>query len=214
MIKVPNPTDYTDSRVYLEPIAVTAFNQTEHISIKYYNNTVPKLKKIQKGDWIDLYAATDEIILEGETKLINLGIAMQLPKGFEAHILPRSSTFKNWGIIMTNSQGIVDETYNGDNDYWKFSAYCLDPKDEIILMTNSNFAAFYNFMTKTKFITWIMEHLFKWYIKKNTVHGTIIKAGDKIAQFRIMYHMPKIEFNEVEKLNNKDRGGFGSTGKI
>ena len=66
----------------------------------------------------------------GEFKLIPLGIAMELPAGYEAHVVPRSSTFKNYGIIQTNSMGIIDETYCGDNDQWFFPAYAL--RDTVI----------------------------------------------------------------------------------
>ena len=80
-----------------------------------------------KSDWIDLRCASKEDIImkAGEFKLIPLGVAMELPKGYEAHVVPRSSTFKNFGIIQTNSQGIIDNSYKGDNDFWFFPAYAL-----------------------------------------------------------------------------------------
>lgn len=159
-----------------ETLTFTSIDNIElEIKIKYLNDEVPRINKISKGDWIDLYAAEDIIIPKGESALINLGIAMQLPKGYEAHMLPRSSTFKNWGIIMTNSMGIIDESYCGNNDYWKFPAFCLKPNTD--------------------------------YVKCTYIH-----KGDKIAQFRIIEHMPNIKFTEVESLDNEDRGGFGSTG--
>ena len=76
-----------------------------------------------KSDWIDLRCAEDIDLNNGNFKLIRLGVAMQLPKGYEAYILPRSSTFKNWGILQTNSMGVIDETYCGDNDEWKLPVY-------------------------------------------------------------------------------------------
>lgn len=76
----------------------------------------------EKGDWIDLRAAEDVFMGMGEFRLIPLGVAMKLPDGYEAHIAPRSSTFKNYGIIMTNSVGVVDNSYCGPNDMWKFPA--------------------------------------------------------------------------------------------
>lgn len=85
------------------------------IKIKYLADIEPLA---QHGDWIDLSAAEDIKIKKGEYKLIPLGIAMELPAWHEAHIVPRSSTFKNWGIIQTNGVGIIDEDYNGDNDQW------------------------------------------------------------------------------------------------
>ena len=96
------------------------------IKIKYFTDKIEKLRYIDgKSDWIDLRAAEDVELRAGEFKLIPLGIAMQLPEGYEAHIVPRSSTFKNFGIIQTNSMGIVDETYCGDNDQWFMPAYAL-----------------------------------------------------------------------------------------
>lgn len=95
------------------------------IKIKYFTNEIDKITKIEKGDWIDLRSATTIELKKGEFKLIPLGIAMQLPNGYEAHIVPRSSTYKNFGVIQTNHQGVVDESYCGDNDQWFFPAYAL-----------------------------------------------------------------------------------------
>lgn len=97
----------------------------ETIRIKYLSDKIDKLEKITKGDWIDLRASEDITMKAGEFKLIPLGIAMQLPQGFEAHIVPRSSTFKNFGIIQTNHQGVVDCSYCGDNDQWYMPSYAL-----------------------------------------------------------------------------------------
>uniref|UniRef100_UPI0035A08A78 dUTP diphosphatase n=1 Tax=Prevotella heparinolytica TaxID=28113 RepID=UPI0035A08A78 len=96
-------------------------------------------------------------------------IGMELPKGYEAHVVPRSSTFKNFGIIQTNSMGVIDESYCGDHDEWKFPVYAL--------------------------------------------RDTSIRINDRICQFRIMEHQPAFDFVEVNSLSEKDRGGFGSTGK-
>lgn len=96
------------------------------IKVKYFNDDIDKLQYIgDKSDWIDLRAAEDVTMKAGEFKLIPLGIAMQLPKGYEAHIVPRSSTFKNYGIIQTNHMGVIDETYCGDSDQWMFPAYAM-----------------------------------------------------------------------------------------
>lgn len=154
------------------------------IKIKYFEGA-KKLEKIAQGDWIDVYANEDIFIPKGEMRLIPLGIAMELPKRYEAHLAPRSSTFKRWGIIQTNHIGIIDNSYSGDNDEWKYPAFCLESRD--ILETEENG------FTKV-------------------VSGTWIRKGDKIAQFRIMRTQPKIKFEEVEALGNEDRGSFGSTG--
>lgn len=95
------------------------------IKIKYLSDKIDKLEKITKGDWIDLRAAEDITLKAGEFRLIPLGVAMQLPEGYEAHIVPRSSTFKNFGIIQTNHQGVVDSSYCGDNDQWYMPSYAL-----------------------------------------------------------------------------------------
>ena len=89
------------------------------IRIKYFTDKIEKLKYIDgKSDWIDLRCAEEISLKQGEFKLIPLGVAMQLPAGYEAHVVPRSSTFKNFGVIQTNHCGIIDESYSGDNDQW------------------------------------------------------------------------------------------------
>lgn len=140
------------------------------IKIKYFSDKIEKLCYIDgKSDWIDLRAAEDIELKQGEFKLIPLGVGMQLPKGYEAHVVPRSSTFKNFGIIQTNHMGVIDYTYSGDND--------------------------------------------QWFMPVLAMRDTKIQVNDRVCQFRIMENQPAIEFNEVEKLGDTDRGGFGSTGK-
>ncbi len=98
----------------------------EKIRIKYFTDKIDKLTYIDgKSDWIDLRAAEDIDMKQGEWRLIPLGVAMQLPKGYEAHIVPRSSTYKNFGIIQTNHQGVVDCSYCGDNDQWFMPALAM-----------------------------------------------------------------------------------------
>lgn len=140
------------------------------IRIKYFKENMEKLTYVDgKSDWIDLRSAENVTMKAGEFRLIPLGVAMELPKEYEAHVVPRSSTFKNFGIIQTNHMGVIDESYCGDGDQWFFPAYAL--------------------------------------------RDTEIHEGDRICQFRIMEHQPKIIFEETEKLDNEDRGGIGSTGK-
>ena len=141
----------------------------ETIRIKYFTDKIDRLAYIGgKSDWIDLRAARDVEMRAGEFCLIPLGVAMELPKGYEAHIVPRSSTFKNFGIIQTNHMGIIDETYCGGSDQWYFPAYA--------------------------------------------VRDTRIQVNDRICQFRIVEHLPRISFEEVRELTGRDRGGLGSTG--
>ena len=139
------------------------------IKIKYFTDKIEQLSYIDgKSDWIDLRAAETVELKAGEFKLIPLGVAMALPKGYEAHIVPRSSTFKNFGVIQTNHQGVVDESYCGPDDQWFFPAYAL--------------------------------------------RDTIINVNDRICQFRIVEHQPKIEFISDNLEGNINRNGIGSTG--
>ena len=138
------------------------------IKVKYFDKEIDKLEKIAKGDLIDLRSAETVEMKAGEYRLIKLGIGIKLPKGFEAHVYPRSSTFKNFGIILANSVGIIDNSYCGDDDQWCFPAIAL--------------------------------------------RDTIIHKNDRICQFRIMENQPKLEFVEVDKLDDVSRNGIGSTG--
>lgn len=138
------------------------------IKIKYFDNEIEKIKKIEKGDWIDLRAAQTVTLKAGEFKLIPLGVGMILPEGYEAHIVPRSSTYKNFGVLQTNHMGVIDESYCGDNDQWHFPALAM--------------------------------------------RDTTIHKNDRICQFRIVAKQPEVNFVEVDKLTEQDRGGFGSTG--
>lgn len=141
----------------------------ETIEIRYLTDQIDALCYVDgKSDWIDLRAAETVELKAGEFRLIPLGVAMRLPAGYEAHVVPRSSTFKNYGIIQTNSMGIIDESYCGSNDQWMFSAYAT--------------------------------------------RDTVIHVNDRICQFRIMAHQPSIQFVPRERLEETDRGGFGSTG--
>ena len=94
----------------------------EIIKIKYLKD-IQKIERFNVGDWIDLRAAEDVSMKAGEYRMIPLGVAMELPKGYEALVAPRSSTFKKYGIILANSIGVIDEAYKGDNDEWNFLAY-------------------------------------------------------------------------------------------
>ncbi len=94
-----------------------------------YHAPIPKVRKIALGDWIDLYAAEDVHLEKGEWKAVSLGVSMKLPAGFEAHVVPRSSTFRRWGVIQVNSVGIIDESYCGDGDIWYFQALAVRDTD-------------------------------------------------------------------------------------
>ena len=139
------------------------------IKVKYHTDILP-LEMNEKGDWVDLRAAQDMKLWGGYYYYIPLGISVELPEGYEAHVAPRSSTFKNWGIIQTNSVGVIDNSYCGDNDIWMMPVYA------------------------TRFAE--------------------IKKNDRICQFRIVEKQPHLEFETVDHLGNKDRCGFGSTGRM
>ena len=89
-----------------------------NIDVMYHNPDLIPINLLEKGDWIDLRAAKEYKLFSGEFYLIDLGISIKLPEGYEAHIVPRSSSFKNWGIIQTNGIGIIDNSYCGENDVW------------------------------------------------------------------------------------------------
>lgn len=108
------------------------------IDIKYHADIHP-IEKLKRGDWIDLRAAEDVELKVGEFKLISLGVSMKLPYGYEAHIVPRSSTFKSWGILQTNHMGVIDNSYCGDNDIWMFPA--LATRD-VLIEKNSRICQF------------------------------------------------------------------------
>lgn len=146
-------------------------DKPQKVQIKVFDEAC-RPEAIENGDWIDLKAMEDVFLGMGEFRLIPLGVAMKLPDGYEAHIAPRSSTFKNYGIIMTNSVGVVDNSYCGTNDMWKFPAFKLGAG----------------------------------------LKGPLIKKGERICQFRIIKKQPKIVFEDSTLEDQKDRGGFGSTG--
>ena len=138
------------------------------VLIKYHDETLDKIEKIAQGDWIDLRAAETVELKAGEFKIISLGVSMKLPEGYEAHVVPRSSTYKKWGILQTNHMGVIDNSYSGDNDIWGMPVIAM--------------------------------------------RDTVINKNDRICQFRIVKKMDELQFEEVEHLGGKDRGGFGSTG--
>lgn len=138
------------------------------VKIKYLSDIKP-IDAIEIGDWIDLRSAEDITLEAGEFYMLKLGVAMELPKGYSAIVVPRSSAFSKWHIIQTNSIGIIDESYCGDNDEWHMPILA---------------------------------------IKRTRIH-----KNDRICQFTLIPKCELIELHKVSKLNNKNRGGLGSTGK-
>ena len=111
----------------------------ETIKIKYFDNEIDKIEKINKGDLIDLRAAETVEMKKGDFKLIKLGVGMKLPDGYKANVYPRSSTYKNFGIILANSVGQIDNSYSGDSDEWKFPAIALR---DTVIHTNDRICQF------------------------------------------------------------------------
>lgn len=141
----------------------------EKIKIMYHDKNMEKLVYVDgKSDWIDLRAAEDVKLSKGDFHLVNLGVSVELPEGYEMIIAPRSSTFKNYGLLQTNSIGVIDESYCSSADILMLPVYAT--------------------------------------------RDTIIHKYDRICQFRIFKHQPEINFVEVDHLDGKVRGGFGSTG--
>lgn len=141
----------------------------ETLKIRYLTKDAEPLTYVEgKSDWIDLRAAREVHFEKGQFQLIPLGIAVKLPEGYEAHVAPRSSTFKNFGLLQVNGVGVVDGSYCGDND--------------------------------------------EWFVPMLATREVTVRKGDRICQFRIMKNQPPLEFQAVEHLGDRDRGGFGSTG--
>ena len=138
------------------------------IKIKYMTDIKP-ITMSDNGDWIDLRSSIDIDLNFLEFTYIPLGVCMELPKGYSAIIAPRSSTYKKWGIVVANSIGIIDESYNGDHDEWHLPVIAL--------------------------------------------RHTHIYKNDRICQFRVIKKSPDIDFIPVKVLNNRNRGGLGSTGE-
>ena len=128
----------------------------ETIKIKYFDQEIEKISKIAKGDWIDLRSAEDVAIKKGEYHLIRLGVGMILPDGYEAHIVPRSSTPSKFGIMSANSVGIIDNSYSGDADEWMFPAVALR---DTVIMKNDRICQFRIVKNQPEIIFNEVDHL-------------------------------------------------------
>lgn len=100
------------------------------IRVKYHTD-IDEICSAHEGEWIDLRCAEDVTMEFGDYKLISLGVSIELPQGYEALVIPRSSTFKKYGILLANSIGLIDNTYCGDDDIWRFPAVCLAKRTTI-----------------------------------------------------------------------------------
>ena len=129
----------------------------EKIRIKYFTDKIEKLDYIDgKSDWIDLRASEEVELKAGDFKLIPLGVAMQIPEGFEGHLAPRSSTFKTWGLIQTNSVGVIDCSYCGDEDMWRMPVYATR---DTVIHVNDRVAQFRIIENQPKIVFEEVKHL-------------------------------------------------------
>ena len=148
-----------------------AADPINEIFVRYHRELFPDLPDIsvkEYGNGIDLYCAEETVLKAGDFAYVNLGVSIKLPEGYYAILMPRSSTFGKYGIIQTNGIGLIDETYQGDNDVWKMPVLAM--------------------------------------------RDTVIPKNERIAQF-IIYKSERVSLTEVNFLDGKDRGGFGSTGR-
>ena len=127
------------------------------LKIRYISNEIEKLRYIDgKSDWIDLRSAENVTLKAGESRLLRLGIAVELPEGYEAHIVPRSSTYRNFGIIQTNHMGVVDHSYCGDEDEWKYPVLALRDTE---IHVNDRICQFRIMENQPKLVFEEVEHL-------------------------------------------------------
>ena len=163
---------------------ITIQNSKSILRVKYVDPDFPTLHIEEKGNWIDLKCIEDYTLKAGESAFINLGVAMKPPIGYEAHLAPRSGTFRKYGLLQTNGVGVIDDSYSGNDDIWMMPVYATQ--------------------------------------------DTVIKKGERLCQFRLFPTMETMfsgnstfmPFNhcmltivEVEKLDDTNRGGFGSSGR-
>jgi dUTP pyrophosphatase len=157
----------------------------------HYHNEENKLEHIggkDRSNWIDLYTSKDYELEVGKFYLIDLGVSVKLPYGYEANIVPRSGTFKKYGIIQTNHYGVIDTTYCGVNDRWMMPVMLPFTQDDMIKMFKSD---------------------------SDTIEfrKITIPKGTRLCQFRLNRVMESVEIVESDLSKEKDRNGFGSTGK-
>lgn len=200
----------------------------KQVKIKYHNEKPTELHFVggyDKSCAVDVYAVEDFKIGGGQFGMINLGISLELPEGHMALMMPRSSTFKKYGIIQTNSIGLIDESYCGDNDVYhmpvfkpttivdnakiisNFTANLMMPVSEVddtpILIANLNKVS-----SKEELLDMMLNMI------KEAPDQVLIPKGTNIAQILILPRMEMMEFLTVDKLNNADRSGFGSTDNV
>ena len=210
------------------------------VKINTHGNALPEVH----GEWIDLCTAEDVALDFLEYKIISLGVSIEIPAGYYAHVVPRSSTFGKWGILLANSMGVIENDYCGDGDVWGYPALCLR-KEGTHIPKGTRICQF-RLVEKAPDMEFVQVESLdnrdrggfgKWgillansmgviendYCGDGDVwgypalclrkEGTHIPKGTRICQFRLVEKAPDMEFVQVESLDNRDRGGFGSTGE-
>jgi dUTP pyrophosphatase len=180
----PRPACPSGQLVIAEEKSATGFREIPiKVEIMYHDSEMPKLTNIGGVDHscaIDLYTSEDTTLYPGAFAKIPLGISVKIPKGYKADIRPRSSTFSNFGIIQTNSVGLIDTTYCGPDDIWSMPVFKPITMDDVRMSMNGH-----GDMT------------------------TVIPKGTRLCQMEIVKRMPNVDFIESDLSEEVNRGGFG-----
>lgn len=182
----------------------------KEIKIMYHNDN-PKLDHIgdkNKSNWIDLYTAEDYEIEVGKRYMLSLGVSIKLPSGYEANIVPRSSTFKQFGLLQCNHYGVIDTSYCSDKDVWHMPVYAPIQQEDLINGISELFESFYD-----KKVDDLKEKTMNELVKNSFTFRKIkIPKGTRLCQFRINKVQEDFKFVESDLSNETTRGGLGSTG--
>lgn len=180
------------------------------IKVMYHNDN-PRLQHIgdkSQSNWIDLYTAQDYEIEVGKRYMLSLGVSMKLPEGYEANIVPRSSTFKQFGLLQCNHYGVIDTTYCSDKDVWHMPVYAPIQQEDLVDSLTNVFEGVCN-----KTVEDLKEGSMKEIIENSISFRKIkIPKGTRLCQFRINKVMEDFNFVEADLSNEATRGGLGSTG--
>ncbi len=183
--------------------------ENKKILVHYHNS--PKLEHIggkEKSNAIDLYLSEDVELEVGKFYLLDMGVSIKLPQGYKADLKPRSSTFKKYGIIQTNSVGLIDTNFSGINDKWLMPVYVMPMQDDFINM-------FTDFIDNVNKLNLKENHnSIKEFVKDNIKFRKVkINKGERLAQFEVFKIMEDFDIESADLSNEQDRNGFGSTGK-
>ena len=181
------------------------------IKVQYTDKEMAKLEHINgsgNSAYIDLYLKDELSIGVGEFVLAESNVAMEIPKGYEAIILPRSSTFKKYGVLLANSAGLIDNSFKGSDDIWRFPLYRPIQVSDMVKIIDKTIEESAKVTGSTLYKAGKLGAT----IMKELGNKVVIPKGTRICQFRLVRSMEDLEIVEVDKLGNENRGGFGSTG--